>query len=171
MNSSRNKILLFLVGILLLTNIAMLVFFLGKKGPDKQRAPRDRSSVVREHLKDSVGFTEQQLAQYDQLRQQNRENMKPLFEDLGNAKLEFYKYVNQSGPADSASQAAAAAIGEKQKALDLAFFNHFRQVRALCTPGQLPKYDSLVQHIIRRMVAPPHRGDHKEKKPGEEEKK
>jgi Spy/CpxP family protein refolding chaperone len=125
---------------------------------------------VRDFLQDSVGFNEQQLTKYDQLRQQNRDNMRPLFEDLGNAKLKFYEYVNKPG-ADSAAQAAAALIGEKQKALDMAFFNHFRQVRELCTPEQLPKYDSQVQHIIQRMVAPPHRGDHRQRKQEKEEKK
>jgi hypothetical protein len=164
MNSSRNKVLLFLVGILLLTNIILLVFFVGKKDEGKpQRGPRDHSSMVRDFLKDSVAFDDQQLARYDTLRQRNRENMKPLFDDLGNAKLNYYRYVSQSN-ADSASQAAATQIGEKQKALDMAFFNHFRQVRDLCTAAQLPRYDSLVQHIIQRMVAPPHRGDRKPRK-------
>lgn len=169
MNSSRNKVLLFLIGILLLTNIILVVFFVGKKDGDKPRGSRDRSTWVRDFLKDSVGFNEQQLTQYDQLRQQNRENMRPLFEDLGNAKLKFYEMVTQPAT-DSANQAAAALIGEKQKALDMAFFNHFKQVRSLCTPEQLPKYDSQVQHIIQRMVAPPHRGDRKQHKPEKDEK-
>lgn len=170
MNSSRNKVLLFLIGILLLTNIILVIFFVGKKEEPRPRGNRDRSAWVRDFLKDSVGFNEQQLTKYDQLKQQNRENMRPLFEDLGNAKLKFYEYVDKPG-SDSAAQAAAALIGEKQKALDMAFFNHFRQVRSLCTPEQLPKYDSQVQRIIQKMVAPPHRGDRKQRKPEKDEKK
>ena len=167
---NRTKILTFLVGILLLTNIALVVFFVGK-GPEKQqRRGGDRSAAVREFLKDSVGFNEQQLAQYDQLRQQNRDNMRPLFEDLGNAKMAYYKFINQPA-GDSAGQAAAALIGEKQKVLDMAFFNHFRQVRELCTPDQQVKYDSMVQQVIRRMVAPPRRGDHKQRKTDKQIKK
>lgn len=169
MNSSKNKVLLFLVGILLLTNIMLLVFFVGKKEPDRPRSGRsDRSSAVREFLKDSIGFNDQQLAQYDQLRQQNREAMKPLFEDLGNAKLSYYRYISQPN-ADSASHSAAAAIGEKQKTLDMAFFKHFRQIRGLCTAEQLPKYDSQVVNIIQKMVAP-QRGDRKQHKQSKEKK-
>jgi periplasmic protein CpxP/Spy len=168
---NRNKILTFLVGILLLTNIALVVFFVARKSsPEKQRnRGGDRSAVMREFLKDSVGFNEQQLAQYDQLRQQNRENMRPLFEDLGNAKMKYYQFVSQPGP-DSATQAAAALIGEKQTALDMAFFNHFKQVRALCTPDQYARYDSIVQKIIRRMTAPPRSGEHKQKKADKQKK-
>lgn len=167
---NRNKILLFLVGILLLTNIVLVVFFVGKKTPGKQRSRSDdRSSVLREFLKDSLNFNDQQLAQYDELRQTNRENMRPLFEDLGKAKMAYYQFINRDST-DTAGQSAAALIGEKQKALDMAFFNHFRQVRTLCTPEQQVRYDSAVQQIIRKMVAPPRRG-HKQRKAETKEKK
>jgi periplasmic protein CpxP/Spy len=168
---NKNKILTFLVGILLLTNIALVAFFVARKHtPEKQRGRGgDRSAVMREFLKDSVGFNEQQLAQYDKLRQQNRETLRPLFEDLGNAKLQFYRFVSQPGP-DSARLAAASLIGEKQKALDMAFFNHFEEIRALCTPAQQPGFDKVMQQIIRRMTAPPRRGEHKQKM-GQKEKK
>ena len=51
MNSSRIKVLLFLIGILLVTNLVLLLFFvLGKRdddGPrDKQRTSHDRSSMM-----------------------------------------------------------------------------------------------------------------------------
>lgn len=172
MNSSKTKVLLFLVGILLLTNIALVVFFVGKKDrPASHNGPRpDRSSMMKGFLKDTVGFDDQQLSQYENIRQQHDERMKGLFEQMRIAKLDFYSLVNKPG-ADSASQAAAASIGEKQKAVDLAFFNHFREVRMLCRPEQQPKYDSLVQRIIRRMVSPQRRGDPRDKKENKSLKK
>jgi periplasmic protein CpxP/Spy len=171
MNSSRNKILLFLVGILLVTNVVVLGFFLKKnEQPDKgQRAQRggDRSAIMRAYLKDSVGFNEQQLAQFDQIRQQHRETMKPLFEEMKQAKLSFYNLLKQSGAADSASLAAAETMAQKQKAVDLAFFRHFQEIRSLCTPQQQPAYDSLVQQIVRRMIGgQPRKGDPKQYKEG-----
>jgi protein CpxP len=175
MNGTRNKILLFLVGILLLANIVMLVFFVGKKAPEKNdrshnSSGRSRSEVMREFLKDSVGFNEQQLTQFDQLRQHHRDNVKTLFEDMRVAKIAFYR---QSGQSDTAAQMAAAdVIAQKQKALDLAFFNHFQDVRRLCTPEQLGRYDSLVQKIVRRMVSGPGgRGEPRQKKEDKQIKK
>ncbi|MGB8190515.1 MAG: hypothetical protein WCF67_01290 [Chitinophagaceae bacterium] len=164
--NSRNKVLLFLVGILLLTNIVLVIFFVGKKDkPDHNNGPRpSRAAVMKGYLKDSVGFDEQQLARYEDVRDRHDENMKSLFEQMRNAKLEFYKLINNPGATDSASSAAAAAIGQKQQAVDLAFFNHFREVRMLCRPDQQPKYDSLVQRIVRKMVWPQKRGDSRDKK-------
>jgi periplasmic protein CpxP/Spy len=172
MNGSRNKILLFLVGILLLANIVMLVFFVGKKSPGKDRSHssgRSRSEVMRDFLKDSVGFNEQQLAQFDQIREQHRDSVKTLFDDMRNAKMAFYK---QAGQSDTAAQMAAAdVIAQKQKALDVAFFTHFQDIRQLCTPEQITRYDSLVQKIVRRMVSGGPRGEPRQKKEDKQIKK
>ncbi|HYF32480.1 MAG TPA: Spy/CpxP family protein refolding chaperone [Chitinophagaceae bacterium] len=165
MNSSRIKILLFLVGILLVTNLVLLVFILGKKdGHEGRRVQQDRSSVMRIYLKDSVGFTDQQLAQFDKLRDQNKQDMKPLFEQMRQSKLAFYNLLKQPGAHDSVTTAAANAMAEKQKAVDMAFYKYFEEVRSLCTPEQQVKYDSLVQQIVRRMISPSRKGDSKQKK-------
>ncbi len=175
MNSSKIKVLLFLIGILLVTNLALLLFFvLGKGGKDDspgKRPSHDRSSMMRTFLKDSVGFSEQQLAQFDQLRQKNREDMKPLFEEMRQSKLAFYNLLKQPGTPDSVSQAAANLMAEKQMAVDMAFYKNFQNIRSLCTPEQQAKYDTLVQQIIKRMISPPRKGDSKQKKDSTDKKK
>ena len=173
MNSSRIKVLLFLIGILLVTNLVLLLFFVWNKGPQDgggKRPPHtDRSAMMRGYLKDSVGFSDQQLAQFDQLREKNKEDMKLLFEEMRQSKLAFYNLLKQQDTPDSVSQAAANLMAEKQKAVDVAFFNYFQNVGALCTPEQHAKYDTLMQQIIRRMISPPRRGDSKESKQKKED--
>ena len=168
MNSSRTKVLLFLVGILLVTNLVLLGFFVFNKGGREdggKRPSHDRSAMMRTYLKDSVGFNDQQLAQFDQVREKNKQDMKPLFEEMRQSKLAFYNLLKQSGNPDSVTRAAANRMAEKQIAIDMAFFKYFESIRTLCTPEQEVKYDSLVQQIVRRMVAPPRKsGDSKQKK-------
>jgi Spy/CpxP family protein refolding chaperone len=174
MNSSRVKVLLFLVGILLVTNLVLLMFFVlgkGDDGPREKRPSHDRSSMMRTFLKDSVGFNDQQLAQFDQIRAKNREDMKPLFEDMRQSKLAFYNLLKQPGTPDSVSQAAANLMAEKQKAVDMAFYKNFENIRSLCTPEQQAKYDTLVQQIVKRMISPPRKGDSKQKKDDADKKK
>lgn len=170
MNSSRNKVLLALVAILLLTNLALVAFFVLKKEPQKREAEtrQSRSSVMKGLLKDSVGFTEQQLQQFDSIKTQHEQNLKPLFENMREAKLAFYRQMNASN--DSAAIVASNAIGETQKAVDLAFFKYFQNVRMLCTPEQLTSYDTIVQRVVRRMVTPAKRGSPKDRKEGPREK-
>ena len=174
MNSSRIKVLLFLIGILLVTNLVLLLFFVldkDDKAPGKRPQHTDRAQMMRTFLKDSVGFSEQQLTQFDQIREKNREDMKPLFEEMRQSKLAFYNLLKQPGTPDSVSQAAANLMAEKQMAVDMAFYKNFETIRSLCTPEQQAKYDTLVQQIVRRMIGPPRKGDSKQKKDDAEKKK
>lgn len=167
MNKSRIKVLLFLIGILLVTNLVLLFFFVKKRDDDhggKRMPPQDRSSVMRHFLKDSVGFNDQQLGRFDTLRAQNKEDMKPLFEEMKQSKMAFYNLLRQPGTPDSVSMAAADLMAAKQRAVDVAFYKYFQEVRSLCTPEQQVKYDSLMQQIIRRMISPSRRGESKQKR-------
>ena len=58
---------------------------------------------------------------------------------------------------DSVIEAKADIIGKQQKDLDLFVIRHFKDIRTLCTPDQLPKYDSLLPPLIERMTARPER--------------
>jgi hypothetical protein len=43
-------------------------------------------------------------------------------------------------------------IGEKQKSIDQKIFYHFLSLREICTPDQRPKFDTLVQRIVKNMI-------------------
>ena len=60
---------------------------------------------------------------------------------------------------DSVINKASDVIAQKQKALDLQTFNHFKKVRALCTPEQQAKYDSMIQRMFRKMGKPIRRNE------------
>jgi periplasmic protein CpxP/Spy len=171
MNSSRNKVLLALVAILLLTNLALVAFFVMKEEPKKKEAVSrpSRSAVMRNMLKDSVGFNDLQLKFFDTIWNRHERTIKPLFENMRDAKLAFYKQVNAAEDT-AAITAASNAIGETQKAVDLAFFAYFQNIRGICTPEQLTRYDSVVQRVVRRMVTPAKRGSPKDKKESSREK-
>lgn len=171
MNSSRNKVLLALVAILLLTNLALVAFFVFKNDPPKKESGsrQSRAAVMRGLLKDSVGFNEQQLKQFDTIRQQHEQELKPLFENMREAKLSFYRQLN-AGPDSVKLMDASNAIGETQKALDFAFLKYFQNVRSVCKPDQLTSYDTIVQRVVRRMVTPAKRGSPKDYKETAREK-
>ncbi|HEY9364335.1 MAG TPA: hypothetical protein VIQ00_13800 [Chitinophagaceae bacterium] len=163
-SSPKIKFLIFLISILLITNIAMLVFFVWKK-PIDQRDRGERRVSTSELLKTKIGFSETQMKEYDQLKQEHRESMRPLFDSIRIAKEDFYKQLNQPSVNDSVLNITAANIGKKQQMIDLQVFNHFRKVRGMCTGDQQPKFDSLINGIIQKMIVPWRRGDSsKEKK-------
>ncbi|HLG41241.1 MAG TPA: periplasmic heavy metal sensor [Chitinophagaceae bacterium] len=149
-NSSRNRNLLFIIAALVLTNVAVLVYFLWIKRPVETRR-MDGKNGMTEMLKKEVGFNDEQVAQYKQLKDEQWASIKPMFDEMRKAKENLFRLLSDPNTSDSLVSKATNAIAEKQKTLDLQTFSHFKKVRAVCTPDQLPKYDSMIQRMFRKM--------------------
>jgi protein CpxP len=151
-SSSRSRNLIVIISILLLTNIAILAFFLWPKSSGSKAPGGGKPGYgMAETLKREVGLDSQQVKELNHLREEHWKKMKPLFDDLQNSKNEFYLLLKSPETPDSVIDNAASQIAQKQKLVDLQVFQHFRNSRLVCTPEQRAKYDSLVQIIIKRM--------------------
>lgn len=147
--TSKNKILLITVVVLLLTNIAMLFLFLNK-GPEKRGPHGGKEAMMTEFLKKEVGFTAQQLQQYDTLSKQHRENLKATFDEMRNSKSQQLRELGSKAFSDSAIILAAARSSDMQKQMEVKMLMHFKEIRNLCTPEQQPKFDSLFYKVWDR---------------------
>lgn len=158
----NNKVLVFVIAVLLLSNIAMLYFFLrsgnGEK-PKKDSGGGMRAYMIKT-LKDSVGFTDEQIKKYEALSDKQKELMKPLFEEMTREKDSLYKLLLVQ-PSDSLVTHYLGMIGEKQKAIDQRIFNHFSALKEICTTEQRPKFDSVMQRVIKGMISFPRKGKDK----------
>lgn len=154
MNSiSRNKVLLAIIAILLVTNIGMLIFFF-----KCHRQPvEEKRKGFTERLKTEVGFTQQQMDVFEPKKKAFWDRMRARFEEIKKTKEDFYYQMYDPSIPDSVIVKKADVIGDQQKELDLQVLRHFKDVRTLCTPEQLPKYDSLLPAIIKRMTERPAR--------------
>jgi hypothetical protein len=161
----NNKVLLFLVAILFLANISMLAYILWMREPMKTNGRSDRQkSPITEFLEKKIGFSAEQMKSFDQTRKNHRQKMKPLFEDIKTAKVQFYSYLTDPTTSDSVLNRAASIIGEKQKFLDMQTFQNFKEIRSLCTAEQQPKYDSLIANEISNMWIPSWKGSSRQGK-------
>jgi len=156
----NNKVLVFIVAILLLSNIAMLFYFLALRDPAKHNSHGDRQkSSISEFLQNDIGFSDDQMISFDKTRQKHRQTMKPLFENIRAAKVHFYGFLTSSAVTDSVLNAAALKIGENQQYLDMQTFQNFKEIRNLCNPLQQIKYDSLIVNEISKMWFPSWKGN------------
>jgi Spy/CpxP family protein refolding chaperone len=156
MSTSRNKNLLFIIAALLLTNVAVLAYFLWIKQPEHKRTGFDnKKDWMAGKLKEEVGFNDEQVAQYKQLKEEQKATIRPLYDEMRKAKDSLFRLLSDPGLSDSIINKVSDVIAQKQKALDLQTFNHFKKVRALCTPEQQSKYDSMVLRMFRKMGKPP----------------
>ena len=162
MSNPRNRNLLIIIGVLLLTNIAVLVYFLGQKKPgntETSHSGKDKGSGISEMLQKEVGFNDEQTAQYKQLKEKQKETIRPMYDDMRKANDSLFRLLSYPETNDSLLNRITDAIAQKQKALDLQTFNHFKKVRTLCTPEQQPKYDSMVLRMFRKMGKTPRHGE------------
>jgi len=159
-SSSKTKILVTAVVFLLLTNIAVLVFFLCCKGPDKRNDHGGgREAMMRNFLQKDIGFTDQQLQQYDTLAKIHKENTKSSMDEMRNSREQDFKEISSGGFNDSIISQVATRSSARQKDMLGKMFLYFKDIRKLCMPDQQPKFDSLFYKIWNRK-------DDKRKKPG-----
>lgn len=152
--SNKNKALVFLIIILLLTNIAVLVYFLSPKRPDKEANQEKNKYKLLEPLKNEVGFSDSQIAEYKKIKDSRTGRIKGKVEDLRRVRDSFYLLLATRDVADSVLNVYSDSIAYRQKLLDLETFGHFKILRKICTPEQEAKYDTMVQHIVHRWGSP-----------------
>ncbi len=149
MKFTSTKSLVFIILCLFLTNVLLLFFFVAKNNKGNRN---HESTGMYSVLKDSVQFSENQLAQYQDLRTQQFKKVKPLFDQIRKSKENFYQLLSVENLSDSIKFQKADSIGKSQQMLDLQMFHYFQQVRKICTPEQLPQFDKALQGVVKNMM-------------------
>jgi len=160
-SNKKYKALIFIIIFLLVTNIVMLILLMNQDS-SQQKDHDSNQGRLSTMLNDEVGFSETQLQQYQALRSAQQQNVKPLFENIRRSKQNFYDQLSEEA-GDSVLNQNASNIGELQKQIDLQMFTYFKNIRNICTPQQLPKYDSAIKQVVTRMINKPSKGksDHR----------
>lgn len=147
----NNKALIFLVVVLLLSNVGLLLYFLVWKKPGYRHwgGQKGDFSIV-DFMKKEVGFNEEQTKQFKELHDKNRDSLKVLGDNIRTSKNELYKLLQQPNPPDSIVNRLAWQLAQNQESMELTMFRHFQRVRAICDSQQQVKLDSLVSRMNNR---------------------
>ena len=131
---------------LLLCNIGLVATLWLKPGMQKGgpgETPRD--FVIR-----SMHFTDDQIKQYDLLIKDHRQSMNKLRHDAMEYRKELFGSLkNENGGANTDS--LATLIAGTQKQIELVTWNHFAQVRKICTDAQKADFDNIIGDVIKKM--------------------
>ena len=152
--NKKYKALVFIIIFLLVTNFILLILFMSNNSSDKKQTKHDQKGLYT-LLQKEVGFSDAQLNQYQALRTQQRKTIKPLFNSIRGSKERFYELLYKENLPDSILYKDADSIATAQKQLDLQMFDHFKNIRNICTPQQVPKFDSSIKKVIARMISWP----------------
>ncbi len=147
MKSATTRILSIAVVLLLLTNIALVIFMMSGKRhvEDKRRMRPDLFEMMVKEL----NMTDQQQKDYKQLKEEHFKSVRPLFDSIRSAKTAFFSLIKAPAVNDSLLQVYNQRVMEQQAKLDKLTFDHFRRVRNLFTAEQQPKFDSFMLRMMQ----------------------
>ncbi|WP_301922383.1 hypothetical protein [Ferruginibacter sp.] len=148
----NNKILLLIIGILLVTNISMLLFFINGRPAERRGMRAERKAMMTTFLQKEIGFSPQQLQQYDSLNALHRSKVKTMFEYAGKEKENQFKQLAASNFSDSSINITAGLTAGKQKEIEVEIFINIKKIRTICTPEQQPKFDSLFYPMLNKRM-------------------
>ena len=151
----KSKTLIIVIGVLLVANIVLLSYFLLNKPADKRP---ERKSPMTGYLKNEIGFTNEQMAQFDTVKSQHRREIKKLYDAMKSNKVKEFKKVGEDHFSDSSITSAAAYSSSKQMELEVLMLQHLKAIRSICTPVQQAKFDTGFYKVMNRP-----RGDDKSK--------
>lgn len=147
---NKSKVLVAIIVMLMLANIVLVSFFLLKKDTGRRDKHEDRKAMIAGFLKNEIGFSTAQLQRYDTLSNDHRDNIRKMFDSLRSSKDKQFKQLAAGNFSDSVMNTVAEQSAISQKLMELQMFNHLKNIRALCTADQLPKFDSLFVKVLNK---------------------
>ena len=148
MSTTKNsKILLLIIGILLVTNIAVIALLLQGRSANSHK---DYKSPMTAYLQNEIKFTDAQMKSYEALKNTHSASMKKFFDTLRAEKTNIYKELGGNAFNDSAMQFAVMNASSRQLSMETMMLSHVKSVRAICTPAQQLVFDTGFYKVMVR---------------------
>jgi len=143
---TKIKLLTIAVIGLLFINIGILAFlFLHKPVPPPDRPMRGEGpkNIIIERLH----FDKEQVAQYEKLIEQHQQSLRELDGQIRMIKNQLYSTLANNS--NTGKDSLQAKLGEIQKQIEAAHYNHFNEIKKLCKPEQLENFNALTQDLAK----------------------
>ncbi len=156
MNADKSKLLWTAVIALLVLNFFTLALIWFHHPPrDHENGHEMHGGNVAGFLIHELSFSDEQIKKFDVLKSAHHEQVEKIQDAIHDLHKEFFDLmksdVNDSGKVNS----IAEAMAQKQKEIEMVTFNHFSDVRKLCTAEQKKKFDEVIDEAMRMMAPKP----------------
>ena len=157
--------------LLVLCNIALILTIWVKPGlrPFGKQTGGPRDFVIQ-----SLEFTPDQVKQYDALITTHKQAMDQYRKTAMDCRMQLFNDIKNSAHPTINADSLAQVIANGQKQVELVTYNHFVQVRAICTDAQKARLDRIIGEVMKRMngnnrggkQGPPPDGGQSQDRPG-----
>jgi periplasmic protein CpxP/Spy len=140
----KNNGLKYLVAIALIINAATLIFFWYNRPPQEGKRGARPGQVLIEELK----MDEKQLALFKPLRDQHHQAHDSLLQIIADQRQILYSQKQ------AANDTIVQKIGIVQAEIERITYEHFKEVRKICTPEQQAQLDILLEKTVQNILMP-----------------
>jgi protein CpxP len=144
------------IALVVLNIVLMTMMWMGPRGHHGPPGPPPhgpgggpKNMIIRE-----LGFNDTQIKKFEELVKQHRSGMDDLDKKGRDIRESYFKLMASDSLDVKAKENFEAQIAENQKNIDAFTFDHFRQVRVLCTDEQKKKFDEMIGEIMMHMRGP-----------------
>ncbi|MBL4605882.1 MAG: hypothetical protein JKY02_09555 [Flavobacteriaceae bacterium] len=136
----RKKLLYTFLIILIMANVSLLFMIINK--PDKKDRPQKENFLTQE-----LNFTEEQKERFLFLDELHRHQMKQFDGELKDLRKDLFNSFDKE---NFSPDSIALKMGELETAKHKELFTFFKQVRKICTPDQVSKFDEIIEKALRK---------------------
>ncbi len=152
------RFLKIIIIVLLLINIGTLGFlwFGGRHNghrqpplPGMDLPPRGAAAFLNE----SLSLTDAQETEYRKLRSSHHQTVEAIRGEMKENKRTLYMLLKTPNPNSVRNEEARwlDSLAAQQRRIEFITYEHFREVRALCTPQQQAKFDEVIDEALEQM--------------------
>jgi Spy/CpxP family protein refolding chaperone len=139
-----------IVGLVAANLISLVVFWtMQMKKPHPTREPFSGGIG---HLMQVMQFDSIQRQQILTLRSEHEISMQPLLEKKRALKDSLFSLTRKPNVSESELNQAAGLVADNEKALDKQTFRFIKKVRAVATPQQMERFDSLLRQMVGTII-------------------
>ncbi len=140
---SRIKFYQIAVIALLLTNLILLAFLLkGNKGGGKNLRPKD---IIVEKL----GFTKEQTTSYEMLIKEHQISIAQSHKEVRALKNNLYDLLPKAEQDSLIIDSLQTKLSKVKTSIERTHFQHFLDIKSICTPEQLPAFETLSKEMAK----------------------
>jgi periplasmic protein CpxP/Spy len=140
----KNNWLKYLVAVALIINAATLIFFWYNRAREEGKRASKSGRVLLEELK----MDENQQVLFKPLREQHHQAHDSLLKQIA-AQREILYSLKQT-----ANDTIIQKIGLLQQQIERVTYEHFKEVRKICTPEQQAQLDTLLGKTVQNILMP-----------------
>ncbi len=156
---SGSKFLGWLVGLLVLCNIALLVtIWIKPKNADcaPGRPPvNNHRGGPGGNFNDQLSFTKEQNDRFIQMRAEQHEKIDSLKKLAKDARELFFAGLKNGNQTPAQLDSLGTVLGNYHKLIELQTYSHFKEVKGMLTDVQKPLFDSIITDVLRSMPEQP----------------